>query len=192
MKIVVLTKVLGVDFRYKIPFHLSPSFWDIHLCEYIHVHAFKVARWVLFRRVCSFSKIWNFRNCSFEKITYVKVAFAWLYGLSFIVAKQNPLQIQMPIMHGYNHIYGQCLFCFPDFCKLILNSTMSSGTSKHQGHINKANSFCYMCGDFITVAQYQTITPLRELLTLIILTIKMEIKTNPVPQRYVANPVTMD
>ena len=39
-------------------------------------------------------------------------------------------------------------------------STMASGTSKHRGCINKANSFCYLCGDFTTVAQRQTITSL--------------------------------
>ena len=37
---------------------------------------------------------------------------------------------------------------------------MASSTSKCQGCPNKANSFCYMCGDFITVVQRWTITSL--------------------------------
>ena len=37
---------------------------------------------------------------------------------------------------------------------------MASGTSKHWGYIDKANSSCYGCGDFTTVAQHRTITPL--------------------------------
>ena len=37
---------------------------------------------------------------------------------------------------------------------------MASSTSKCQGDLNKANSFCYVCGDFTTVAQRRTITSL--------------------------------
>ena len=36
----------------------------------------------------------------------------------------------------------------------------SNGTSKCRGCLNKVNSFCYVCGDFITVAQRWTITSL--------------------------------
>ena len=37
---------------------------------------------------------------------------------------------------------------------------MASSTSKCRGCLNKANSFCYVCGDFTTVAQRRTITSL--------------------------------
>ena len=37
---------------------------------------------------------------------------------------------------------------------------MASNTSKCQGCLNKANSFCYVCGDFTAVAQHRTITSL--------------------------------
>ena len=37
---------------------------------------------------------------------------------------------------------------------------MASNTSKCQGCLNQANSFCYVCGDFTTVAQRRTITSL--------------------------------
>ena len=37
---------------------------------------------------------------------------------------------------------------------------MASSTSKSRGCLNKANSFCYVCGDFTTVAQRRTITSL--------------------------------
>ena len=38
---------------------------------------------------------------------------------------------------------------------------MASSTSKCWGCLNKANSFCYVCGDFTTVAQHRTITSLH-------------------------------
>ena len=38
---------------------------------------------------------------------------------------------------------------------------MASSTSKCQGGLNKANSFCYVCGDFATVSQCRTITSLH-------------------------------
>ena len=37
---------------------------------------------------------------------------------------------------------------------------MASSTSKCRGCLNKANSFCYVCGGFTTVAQRRTITSL--------------------------------
>ena len=37
---------------------------------------------------------------------------------------------------------------------------MASSTSKCRGCLNKANSFCYVCGDFTTVAERRTITSL--------------------------------
>ena len=37
---------------------------------------------------------------------------------------------------------------------------MALSTSKCRGCLNKANSFCYVCGDFTTVAQRRTITSL--------------------------------
>ena len=37
---------------------------------------------------------------------------------------------------------------------------MASSTSKCRGCFNKANSLCYGCGDFTTVAQPRTITSL--------------------------------
>ena len=37
---------------------------------------------------------------------------------------------------------------------------MASSTSKYRVCLNKANSFCYVCGDFTTVAQRRTITSL--------------------------------
>ena len=37
---------------------------------------------------------------------------------------------------------------------------MASSTSKYRGCLNKANSFCYVCRDFTTVAQHRTITSL--------------------------------
>ena len=37
---------------------------------------------------------------------------------------------------------------------------MASSMSKYRGCLNKANSFCYVCGDFTTVAQRRTITSL--------------------------------
>ena len=37
---------------------------------------------------------------------------------------------------------------------------MASSTSKCRGCLNKASSFCYVCGDFTTVAQRRTITSL--------------------------------
>ena len=37
---------------------------------------------------------------------------------------------------------------------------MASSTSKCRGCLNKANSSCYICGDFTTVAQRRTITSL--------------------------------
>ena len=37
---------------------------------------------------------------------------------------------------------------------------MASSTSKCRECLYKANSFCYVCGDFTTVAQRRTITPL--------------------------------
>ena len=37
---------------------------------------------------------------------------------------------------------------------------MASSTSKCRGCLNKANSFCYVCGDFTSVAQRRTITSL--------------------------------
>ena len=37
---------------------------------------------------------------------------------------------------------------------------MASSTSKCRGCLNKSNSFCYVCGDFTTVAQCRTITSL--------------------------------
>ena len=37
---------------------------------------------------------------------------------------------------------------------------MVSSTSKCRGCLNKANSFCYACGDFTTVAQRRTIPSL--------------------------------
>ena len=37
---------------------------------------------------------------------------------------------------------------------------MASSTSKCRGCLNKANSFCHVCGDFTTVAQRRTITSL--------------------------------
>ena len=37
---------------------------------------------------------------------------------------------------------------------------MASSTSKCRGCLNKANSFCYVCGDFTIVAQRRTITSL--------------------------------
>ena len=37
---------------------------------------------------------------------------------------------------------------------------MASSTSKCRGCLNKANSFCYVCGDFSTVARRRTITSL--------------------------------
>ena len=37
---------------------------------------------------------------------------------------------------------------------------MASSTSKCRGCLNKANSFCYVCGVFTTVAQRRTITSL--------------------------------
>ena len=37
---------------------------------------------------------------------------------------------------------------------------MASNTSKCRGCLNKANSFCYVCGHFTTVAQRRTITSL--------------------------------
>ena len=39
---------------------------------------------------------------------------------------------------------------------------MASSTSKCRGCLNKANSFCYVCGDFTTAAQRRTITSLLE------------------------------
>ena len=35
---------------------------------------------------------------------------------------------------------------------------MASSTSKCRGCLSKANSFCYVCGDFTTVAQRRSIT----------------------------------
>ena len=37
---------------------------------------------------------------------------------------------------------------------------MALSTSKYRGCLNKANYFCYECGDFTTVAQHRTITSL--------------------------------
>ena len=37
---------------------------------------------------------------------------------------------------------------------------MASSTSKCRGCLNKANSFCFVCGDFTTVAQRRTVTSL--------------------------------
>ena len=37
---------------------------------------------------------------------------------------------------------------------------MASSMSKCRWYLNKANSFCYVCGDFTIVAQHQTITSL--------------------------------
>ena len=37
---------------------------------------------------------------------------------------------------------------------------MASSKSKCRGCLNKANFFCYVCGDFTTVAQRRTITSL--------------------------------
>ena len=43
---------------------------------------------------------------------------------------------------------------------IFSDSPMASSTSKCRGCLNKANSFCYACGDFTTVAQRRTITSL--------------------------------
>ena len=41
---------------------------------------------------------------------------------------------------------------------MFSDSPMASSTSTCRGCLNKANSFCYVCGDFTTVAQRRTIT----------------------------------
>ena len=45
-------------------------------------------------------------------------------------------------------------------CYICSDSPMASSISKCWGCLNKANSFCYLCGDFTTVVQRRTNTSL--------------------------------
>ena len=57
-----------------------------------------------------------------------------------------------------NYYIFKCTLSFTFF--IFSDSPMASSTSKCRGCLNKANSFCYVCGDFTTVAQRRTITSL--------------------------------
>ena len=69
---------------------------------------------------------------------------------------------------------------------------MASSTSKCRGYLNKAISFCYVCGDFTTVAQHRTITSLLKTAYFTILTVKLVIRTSLGLHTSIVNPATMD
>ena len=73
---------------------------------------------------------------------------------------------------------------------------MASSTSKCRGCLNKTNSFCYLCGDFTTVAHRRTITSLLRTAYFhyfgVILAVKLVIRTSLGLHTSVVNPATMD
>lgn len=93
-------------------------------------------------------------------------------------------QVKWPYIWSIFYIVLQIFLIY-----MIHISTMSSGTSIHRRCITKTNSFCYVCGD---ISESNNYFPSWTLLSFIILTVKLEIRTNLGYHLSVANPANMD
>ena len=69
---------------------------------------------------------------------------------------------------------------------------MASSTSKCRGCLNKANSFCFVCGDSQQLHSVEPSLPSSEPPTFTILTVKLVIRTSHGLHTAFVNPATMD
>ena len=71
-----------------------------------------------------------------------------------------PSTIVLHIFWGCKYLYYNIQMHIEFYFVIFSDSPMASSTSKCRECLNKANSFCYVCGDFTTVAQRRTMTSL--------------------------------
>lgn len=126
----------------------------------MHVHAFKAFSCVPFRTFC---------YCIFL-IVGVFFFFGKIHNVHLLWSKfycGEILSVLECLLHRDGTIYIINVYVF------LRANTLASVASKHRGCINKAKSFCYLCGDYTTVAQHKTITALLKTFY-IILTLKLD------------------